>query len=157
MGANDNGFLDYAGLSKVISLINTKIDSVLTNLESLPIGSIIMWSGETIPSGWAICDGQNGTPDLRGRFVMGADAEHTLGETGGSASHTLSVDELPAHKHATSGISVTEDGSGGSLFSGGEDSIAPSSNTETGETGGGTSFNILPPYYALAYIMKLSA
>ena len=46
---------------------------------ALPSGSIIIWTGSTIPDGWAICNGENGTPDLRNRFLVGA-----LGSTGGS-------------------------------------------------------------------------
>ena len=54
---------------------------------SLPAGMIVMWSGllANIPSGWALCDGQNGTPDLRGRFIKGAAAEP--GQTGGALTH----------------------------------------------------------------------
>ncbi len=55
----------------------------------LPAGVIVMWSGQldAIPDGWALCDGQNGTPDLSNRFVLGADTAAYLGSTGGSRSH----------------------------------------------------------------------
>ena len=56
---------------------------------NLPGGVIVMWSGalDKIPAGWALCDGNNGTPDLSNRFVMGIGAEEYLGTTGGSLSH----------------------------------------------------------------------
>ena len=51
---------------------------------ALPSGSIIIWTGSTIPNGWAICNGENGTPDLRNRFLVGAGSDGALGSTGGS-------------------------------------------------------------------------
>jgi len=57
---------------------------------SIPAGLIVMWSGllVNIPSGWALCDGTAGTPDLRDRFVRGAAAGADPGATGGAATHT---------------------------------------------------------------------
>lgn len=58
----------------------------------VPAGSIIIWSGtaSNIPDGWALCDGQNGTPDLRDKFVLGGGGEtHTVGSTGGEETHTM--------------------------------------------------------------------
>ena len=157
MAAGDSGvFLDYEGLKVVVDKINSKIDSILSNLDALPTGTIVMWSGEVVPNGWAICDGQNGTPDLRGRFVIGANDTYKLESRGGNATHTISVDELPGHTHTVAGVNVVSDGNGGSLFSGGEDSVTPSSGVTTNATGGGQEMDILPPYYALAYIMKVS-
>ena len=57
---------------------------------ALPSGSIIIWTGSTIPDGWAICNGENGTPDLRNRFLVGAGSDGALGSTGGSK--TISTD-----------------------------------------------------------------
>ena len=53
---------------------------------SFPVGGIIMWSGTiaAIPTGWALCNGSNGTPDLRDRFVIGAGSTYAVGATGGS-------------------------------------------------------------------------
>ena len=51
---------------------------------ALPSGSIIIWTGSTIPDGWAICNGENGTPDLRNRFLVGAGSDGALGSTGGN-------------------------------------------------------------------------
>lgn len=93
-------------------------------------------------------------PDLRDRFILGAGDTRTVGEKGGSESVTLTEDELPAHSHSVAGISLEENGEGGSLFSGGDDLINPSEEGETGETGGGQPFSILPPYCVLSYIVK---
>jgi len=71
---------------------------------SFPSGGIIMWSGSTgsIPSGWLLCDGFSGTPDLRDRFVVGAGASYGVGATGGAASVSLSTANLPSHTHTFS-------------------------------------------------------
>lgn len=61
----------------------------ISDISGLPLGSIIIWSGSksTIPSGWQICDGNNGTPDLRQRFVLGAGGGYAQGTTGGCKDH----------------------------------------------------------------------
>lgn len=68
--------------------------------DSIPKGVIVMWSGtkETIPTGWALCDGANGTPNLINRFVFGA---MNAGATGGSNNLTLSEANIPSHTHTT--------------------------------------------------------
>jgi hypothetical protein len=68
----------------------------------LPAGAIILWSGllENIPAGFALCDGTNGTPDLRGRFVKGAAADVDPGATGGAATHTHADHAPLAHAGA---------------------------------------------------------
>jgi microcystin-dependent protein/cytoskeletal protein CcmA (bactofilin family) len=69
----------------------------------MPTGAIIMWAGSinSIPSGWALCDGSNGTPDLRDRFIVGAGTAN-IGTTGGSATTTLTQAMLPPHIHSVS-------------------------------------------------------
>lgn len=55
-----------------------------------PVGNISMWHGltENIPNGWVLCDGTNGTPDLRDRFIVGSGTTYTTGNTGGATSHS---------------------------------------------------------------------
>jgi microcystin-dependent protein len=77
----------------------------------VPAGTIVMWSGANVPNGWVVCDGTNGTPDLRGRFIVCAGQataatvagdttpNYTLNSKGGVNSHTLSIAELPRHQH----------------------------------------------------------
>ncbi len=129
---------------------------------SLPIGSIVIWSGTvaSIPTGWQLCDGTNGTPDLRDRFVVGARQDSggvsmtsvsgSLTKIGGEAKHTLTIDEMPAHTHSyTQAVS-------GSGWGGDKGSQSTGSRVSTtSSTGGGQPHNILPPYYALCFIMKM--
>jgi len=86
----------------------------------LPKGVIVAWSGTNVPQGWQLCDGTNGTPDLRGRFILGAGqgpglTGRNMGESGGEETHLLTVQEMPPHNH-TFGVG----GGGGWSGSGGE-------------------------------------
>lgn len=145
----------------------------------VPTGAIIMWSGaiNTIPATWALCDGQGGRPNLLDRFVVGAGSAYGVGATGGNANsvlvahnhgigdHTHPVND-PGHVHTPNSIVY---GSGGPASSQGGNNLpySPStSNNKTGITIGaaqgqtsdagvdGTNAN-LPPFFALAYIIKL--
>ena len=163
-----------------------------------PSGGIVLWSGSiaAIPSGWALCNGSNGTPDLRNRFVVGAGSSYAVDATGGSAdaiavshTHTFSATtgSAGAHQHFVAGGTYSG-GNSGSLESnpnntlkvgdnlggnqnqynlqsvttaadkGKTDSAGAHTHTVSGTTASagssGTNAN-LPPYYALAYIMKL--
>ena len=140
----------------------------------IPTGVITMWSGSTgsIPTGWALCNGGNGTPDLRDRFVIAAGSAYAVGATGGSAdavvvSHThtaTSTDAGHSHNSANNNFMVNYAGGGqngrNDVRSFGFDTATATAsatanitttNTSTGVSG--TNVN-LPPYYALAYIMK---
>jgi hypothetical protein len=150
---------------------------VLAN--GVPSGAIILWSGSvaSIPSGWLLCNGSSGTPDLRDRFVVGAGSTYAVAATGGSANATLvshthtatSTVTDPGHYHisgmpsdynafGTESISPTDQKAGTQTIS-----TSPITNTKTTgitvattnstEGSSGTNAN-LPPYYALAYIMK---
>jgi hypothetical protein len=76
--------------------------SQLTGIEGVPSGIIGIWSGTvaSIPSGWVICDGTNGTPNLADRFIMGGTSN---GSTGGANSLALATGNLPSHTHSYSG------------------------------------------------------
>lgn len=76
--------------------------TVIPNIMSLlPHGMIIDWYGtaDTIPSGWALCNGLNGTPDLRGRMTICVNDSHPFKQTGGSESESLSIQQIPSHGH----------------------------------------------------------
>jgi microcystin-dependent protein len=134
-----------------------------------------MWSGSiaSIPSGWLLCNGSNGTPDLRDRFVVGAGSTYAVAATGGTAdaivvahTHTASTTATDSgHTHASPKNGATNGGGAGIAMCGAASGNSPGYDTTTGtanitasttinSTGSsGTNAN-LPPYYALAYIMK---
>ena len=165
----------------------------------VPSGCILIWSGATtsIPTGWVLCNGSNGTPDLRDRFVIGAGSNYAVGATGGSKdavvvahSHTISGTDIN-HTHFfsaytggqtadhTHGIPFGPRAGSGAAVSDSQGGAGPIGTYGTsndhqhfvqGDTGymngggthshtmntvgvSGTNAN-LPPYYALAYIMK---
>jgi microcystin-dependent protein len=125
----------------------------------IPIGGIIMWSGTiaTIPTGWALCDGNSGTPNLRDRFIVGAGSAYSPGNTGGADSVTLTTNQIPAHNHTTTidGFRVANAAAAGgvpsSVTGGNANAIFSMSNT-----GGSQAHENRPPYYALAFIMRVS-
>jgi len=149
-------------------------------------GMIVIWNGaaNAIPTGWALCDGNNGTPNLVAKFIIGAagSGSYQPGYTGGEATKTLGTANLPSHTH-TSGTLTTSNNTHNHTWDRQDVSINagyrpwPANNNDcsrttantgdnthshtisgnTGDQGGtmGQSFSILPPYYALCYIMKL--
>jgi len=156
----------------------TQIATTAFVRDIIPTGIISLWYGSiaSVPSGWYLCDGNNGTPDLRDRFIVGAGSTYAVNATGGAAnaivvSHTHTANSAvtdPGHTHIpTSGAVqyvVNPNVGGGSYFGGGTSSIQ-NINLSSNSTGitvattidttgsSGTNAN-LPPYYALAYIMK---
>jgi microcystin-dependent protein len=82
------------------------VTSAIAALVTIPSGVILMWSGSvaTIPAGWVLCDGNNSTPDLRNRFIVGSGtgSSYAVGATGGSDSVTLSTTQIPGHTHTFS-------------------------------------------------------
>lgn len=135
----------------------------------IPSGGIIMWSGSvvSIPTGFALCDGTNGTPDLRNKFIVGAGSTYSVNATGGSAdaivpSHTHSAtvtDPGHTHSYVTKAASLVQSGSSTPCWY--SEASATTGSSTTGisvaisTTGVSTTNANLPPYLALAYIMKL--
>lgn len=68
---------------------------------ALPLGTVVVWTGSiaSIPTGWQLCDGTGGSPDLRDRFVVGAGNTYAVGDTGGDVSVVLTAPQLPDHTH----------------------------------------------------------
>jgi microcystin-dependent protein len=162
-----------------------------TELNPMPKGGIIMWSGTTPPPGWALCDGSPGTPDLKGRFVVSydgstgvynqpgniSDGGATQGAMGGAASVAISIAEMPSHNHG--GVTNTTGAHTHPVPYNGAINTTVGKNTGAGETaaddvgmtttagsngnhfhtisaqGSGAAHENRPPYYVLAYIIKL--
>lgn len=114
-------------------------------LPDIVAGMVVVWSGSiiSIPSGWALCDGNNGTPDLRDQFLEGTE---TPGGTGGAASH-VHTETYGALGHQFPFVGLGQEIQG-----------APNiDNFSAGALEGFTSdaTSSLPTYYALAFIMRL--
>lgn len=191
--------MSYIGQTKQLALFDSYTKAQADAVLGIPAGAIIFWSGSilSIPEGWALCDGTNGTPDLQDRFVVGAGSTYAVDDVGGSAdavvvshTHTGSTNSAGSHSHSgstnttgahTHNVGVTGTGgfdgtagvrgsdlnqfnnAGAHALSAGNHSHSLSINSNgshthsfttdsSGESGVGKN---LPPYHALAYIMKL--
>lgn len=146
----------------------------------IPVGGIILWSGSvaTIPDTWQLCDGTNGTPDLRGSFIIGGGGGYAVGATGGSAdqpNHTGSLFHNQDGPYTHTGGAHTHMMTSGQLFTTNFPSGFGTNSVDQENSGQGHSHpqhaahdhgshsltsishgTNLPPYYALAYIMRVS-
>lgn len=145
-----------------------KVDSSTVSVNGadryfVPKSVIAMWSGllANIPEGWALCDGTNGTPNLQSKFVYGVATGVNPGAAGGAANHTHTVS---AHTHdadiapfASGAVNNGRDCRAGSTAPLGNHShtVDPPNTTSSSESPATSSTGNLPPYYKLAYIMKL--
>ena len=142
---------------------------------TIPTGMISIWYGAigSVPSGWYLCDGANGTPDLRDRFVVGAGSTYSVAATGGATdaivvSHTHTATSTstvtdPGHSHTADQPSAGSTAANGGIYYGqggnratgtSVTSITVATATTNASAGvSGTNAN-LPPYYALCYVMK---
>lgn len=86
------------------------------DMTPIPSGVIVMWSGasDAIPTGWVLCDGNNNTPNLVDRFIVGAGSTYSVGATGGSNTVTLTTAQMPSHTHTFTGTSHTHTASASS-------------------------------------------
>lgn len=160
--------------------IKAYIDEKLGSMEgsSIPRGLIAMWNGTQVPNGWALCNGQIvddlQTPDLSGKFVVGWQSGNEdynlIGNTGGQEKVTLATQEIPSHVHNFADAYFIEAhsdlvGANGTQWIG--NNLSGSNKTDrdnsyvclwdhdTRATGGGQPHENRPPYYVLAYIIKL--
>ena len=187
-----------SSLRSMIESNTTKINNLDNKVNKLlPVGSIIMWSGSSVPENWALCNGQNGTPDLRNRFVVSTGSMYEVGDIGGSNDVVLTKEQMPLHSHTKGtmriqGFVKSTDANGGEFLTfidsathsgalkltdnGNKAGGANAGNTNglggtfdsitfdtnfggwtgaTSEEGSGTAHENRPPYYALAFIMKI--
>jgi microcystin-dependent protein len=162
------------------AVTTAKLDSTVSGA-LVPIGGIIMWSGSVAAAralaGWALCDGApgSGTPDLRNKFIVAAVSDtgnyawdattgavtgnYAPGNSGGEAAHQLTTAELASHTHTLdTRDSTANDGTGAGAnqefagWDGGPDRGA----VVTQSKGGDNYHENRPPYYALAFIMRVS-
>lgn len=181
---NNNGYLseadvtnlrnDVSGMATDIAAIQGCITAMQNDIidiqgsltDSLPRGVIVMWSGllSDIPQGWALCDGTDGTPNLTNSFVYGVSPGENPGNTGGTVSHSHTVDP---HSHTvdppltTSGPNFynsvnkfASDNSEGNRYYHSHNVDIPSFESDISSPGTSSESN-LPPYYKVAFIMKL--
>lgn len=142
-----------------------------------PSGGIIIWSGAktAIPSGWVLCDGLNGTPNLQDRFVIGAGSTYAVGATGGATSGSLTIsgstNTVADHSHGLgngsngssgtatstagmSSVSVANGCYGSTTLYSAQTTVSTNAGGHSHTFSGSGSVATLPPYYALCYIMK---
>lgn len=168
----ENQYSFNIGTAEMLRISSSNVVVSATNgisgYGTIPLGGIIMWSGASVPFGWALCDGQtiNGvvTPDLRGRFVLASGAgsgltSRAIGDKGGKETHALTVEEMPAHSHPTSvgtvGYAAAWNSSREATRAPGEDHNNGWQTFPSANTGGSQAHTNMPPYYVLAFIMRV--
>jgi len=146
----------------------------------LPSGTIVAYNSTTAPNGWALCDGNNGTPNLNNRFILGS-GNKSINTTGGAETVTLNVNQIPSHSHNVSGSTDTKGnhyhysgityGYGSntrvsqamqpvknfdnSIYTNEAGNHTHNFNVNSGSTGNNQAHENMPPYYVLTYIIKL--
>ncbi len=146
-----------------------------SDLDGSPIDTIVIWTGliANIPSGWVICDGNLGTPDLRDRFIKEVEDEFSSpGSTGGTTEETITLAKLPLHTHLAGGsshnhqveLTNTTSGGGTNMYLGGGDippaTLPNSSLTKTADPiqfqGGDQSHTNMPAFFEVIFIQRLA-
>lgn len=174
--STENGFF-YPELLDLISKYIKDLDDIedMVKEDDFPPYSIAIWSGElgNVPSNWAICDGSNGTPDLRQRIAVCWDGARPIGQEGGSFVHSVSSASLMhnhVHKfHNIVGVYSNNGGyeaykkfgqwKGKEIFptdTGGQMYCFKEDSSETGTANQAMiQFNVITPYVCKYYIMRL--
>lgn len=154
---NDSGFVDAAGAAAAapVQSVNGQTGAVtvtsLSLLDVYPVGSIYMSVNSVSP---AMLFG--GTwEQIEDRFLLAAGTAYTAGDTGGEATHTLTVDEMPSHIHGMQGYWNVSTGSKSTRArsTGGSD---PVDTNGMFAAGGDQPHNNMPPYLAV-YVWKRTA
>lgn len=169
-----NGGQTLNGNEKIVG--NTVASNIIMNtskkINIIPKGIIVMWNGSTVPDGWILCDGsKDGVPDLTNRFiladgVLGSDT-YQIGQKEGEKEVKLTLQSIPPHTHYGHWHVKTVTSWTGNQWTGACRSVTGSwgnvqpkfascqYGSTTGVSGGDKAHNNMPPYYALAFIMKL--
>lgn len=133
-------------------------------INGLILNQIIAWNSTVvlIPNGWQICDGTNGTPDLRSKFVRGAPAGQEDDSTGGSDTVVLVTANMPAHSHTISGTHFHQYGTtinGQRLASQFTNQLNTGSNVmaspSVANAGSDTAHENMPSFYEVVYIQRV--
>lgn len=162
------------GYNSVKDYIDKKLGDLDGNGEvpgTIPIGGIIAWSGQTVPDGWAICDGNQGTPNLSGKFILAGGGGYSLGDSGGQAEVALNTNNMPSHKHEFKDYYYPE---ASKKARGNYDTISTNEKVGSNDTDydndklmyvrhdtepagqtNPTPVPTMPPYYVLLYIMRI--
>ena len=167
-GAASAGLVTTTGNATVSG--NLTVSGTISGFGIAPVGTIIMWSQATIPNGWSLCNGQtvNGikTPDLRGRFIVGAGGTgYNLGNIGGAEKVALTISEMPKHRHSYSftGADFAGAWKKDNFFYNQSRKYTDLTNTKDTDYVGGPSGGAegsaqahenRPPYYAIYFIMR---
>lgn len=163
-----------AGIVKIVGIRQPLTTSVNTSYTA-KIGQIIAYAGTNEPTGWLKCDGRAvlrnrypdlfaviGTtygsgdgsttfnlPDLTEKFPVGSGSNYAVGSTGGEKTHTLTIDEMPSHRHN----GMYSSGSGTNSGIAGVSTNNWYSDGYLENTGGGQAHNNMPPYLAITYLI----
>ncbi len=153
-----------------------KKSMIVTIQNLIPQGTVIAWYGDIthLPDGWVLCDGNNGAPDLRNKFILGAD-NNSYKTTGGNTDITLTIDQMPSHNHGvndpghvhsynmyqqsspcfTNKDCVHWNADPDTSHNTHTDSSCSLTGVTIQNTGSNSPVHIMPPYYALFYIYKI--